>query len=452
MKPLNLDNSPCAPTSSNCVIWNGPDIACLSLCRGDTVTDVVYKLATELCAILDTLNVDNYDLACLSLNGCPPKTFDELIQALIEKICSCCDVTPVTPDTPSTPGDVNLFVTPAECFGITTQMLVTDYAVYLGEQICSILDELSVINDSITSLDGRVTALETAPAPVFVLPQFTIGCNIGSLISGSTEDIDEILEEFINAVWCPISTTLGSNGSLITAISAQCIAPTDPSIANPGATMVVSYPTYNTGTTIADVIRNLWIALCDLRAREYDVVAGSGITVSSANVAGLTTFTVNVAPPVPGVNQYLNATGAVDIKTSPSPTLYHFPAGYGTLSYLNITGSDIEIEVHAAFDSGKADLIPSAAYSDWVDGAIITTSGGADTIQYETFGGRSSIVMSLAGGGIPGDNIQVNMIKNSALFWRGTLPAGDSVSVKFKTDASAATGFLNRAQLYVKEI
>lgn len=452
MKPVNLDNSPCSPTSSNCVIWNGPDIPCLSLCKGDTVTDVVYKLATEFCTILDTLNVDNYDLSCLTLNGCAPKTFEELIQALIEKICECCDTTPANPNTPSTPSDVNLYVTPAECFGITTQMLVTDYAVYLGEQICDILDELSVINASITSLDGRVTALETAPPPVFVLPQFTIGCDIGSLISGSTEDIDVILEQFINAVWCPISTTLGDNTDLVAAVAAQCIATTDGSIANPGTSMVAAYPTYNTGATIADAVRNLWIALCDLRAREYDVVAGTGINVSSANVGGLTTFTVETAPVAAGVNQYLNATGAVDIKTSPSPTLYHFPAGYGTLSYLNITGSAIEIEVHASFDSGKADVASSDTYSDWVDGAIVTTSGGADTVEYETYGGRSVIFIELAGGGAAGDNIQVNMIKNSAIFWRGTLPAGDSVSLKFKTDATAATGFLNRAQLYIKEI
>ena len=47
MKPLNLDNSPCSPTSSNCVIWQGPDLACIKLCKGDTVSDVVAKLAAE---------------------------------------------------------------------------------------------------------------------------------------------------------------------------------------------------------------------------------------------------------------------------------------------------------------------------------------------------------------------------------------------------------------------
>ena len=47
MKPLNLDNKPCSPISSNCVIWQGPDIPCIKLCTGDTVSDVVAKLATD---------------------------------------------------------------------------------------------------------------------------------------------------------------------------------------------------------------------------------------------------------------------------------------------------------------------------------------------------------------------------------------------------------------------
>ena len=67
MKPLNLDNSPCTPTSSNCVIWQGPNIPCIKLCTGDTISDVVYKLATELCTVLDTLNITAYDLTCFNL-------------------------------------------------------------------------------------------------------------------------------------------------------------------------------------------------------------------------------------------------------------------------------------------------------------------------------------------------------------------------------------------------
>ena len=87
MKPLNLDNKPCSPISSNCVIWQGPDIECINICNGDSVSDVVAALATELCNVLDQINVSSYDLTCLGFtSACPPKDFEALIQFLINKI------------------------------------------------------------------------------------------------------------------------------------------------------------------------------------------------------------------------------------------------------------------------------------------------------------------------------------------------------------------------------
>jgi len=87
MKPININKEGCNPISSNCIVWQGPDIECINLCKGDTVTEVVYKLATELCKIIDTFNVSNYDISCLDL-ACTPKTFEELIQATITAICN----------------------------------------------------------------------------------------------------------------------------------------------------------------------------------------------------------------------------------------------------------------------------------------------------------------------------------------------------------------------------
>lgn len=87
MKPVNLDNGTASPISSNSVIWQGPDIPCIKLCKGDTVSDVVAKLATELCAILETLDPNNYDVSCFNV-ACPPSTMEELIQLLIDEICN----------------------------------------------------------------------------------------------------------------------------------------------------------------------------------------------------------------------------------------------------------------------------------------------------------------------------------------------------------------------------
>ena len=51
MIPTNSSNTTngCDSISSNCVIWQGPDISCINLCNGDTISDVTAKLAELVC-------------------------------------------------------------------------------------------------------------------------------------------------------------------------------------------------------------------------------------------------------------------------------------------------------------------------------------------------------------------------------------------------------------------
>jgi hypothetical protein len=101
MKPTNISNSEaCDPISSNCVIWKGPDLDCINLCKGDTISTVVAKMATELCSLIEQFKIENYDLAALNLDK-DPKNINELIQALINSINA-------NPDAIIPVGDVNL--------------------------------------------------------------------------------------------------------------------------------------------------------------------------------------------------------------------------------------------------------------------------------------------------------------------------------------------------------
>lgn len=86
--PLNINKQSCSPVSSNCVLWQGPDIPCLDLCKGDTVTDVVYQLGIEFCNVYEMLDPETYNTSCLDLDNCTVKNFKELMQALIDKVCS----------------------------------------------------------------------------------------------------------------------------------------------------------------------------------------------------------------------------------------------------------------------------------------------------------------------------------------------------------------------------
>ena len=300
MKPLNLDNSPCSPISSNCVIWQGPDIPCIKLCNGDTVSDVIFKLATELCNIMDLLNVNGYDLSCFDLASCKPQNIQELIQFLIERICALEAVDAVAAATPTTTNNIkssaDTLVTVAPCFvvGSTTVMTVAEYAQAMGTKICSIIDQITAINLQITDLDVRVTTLENTPAPVFTIPSFTLSCNINTLLSGVSYDIDDILQEYINNVWCGFYATTGSTANLASAVASQCILGTDLTKVNPAATYAVQYPNWiQPTTTVADLLNNAWIVLCDIYNGTTVTVTGATTSTIETTVTGGPAYTVS---------------------------------------------------------------------------------------------------------------------------------------------------------------
>ena len=115
-----MTNNGCMPISSNCVIWQGPNIPCLNLCKGDTITDVLYKLATDYCELLEQLDPTKYDLSCLNNTSCAIENFADLIQEVINKICEV-EQQEGPPGPPGEPGedgvDGNYVVTTALAIG-----------------------------------------------------------------------------------------------------------------------------------------------------------------------------------------------------------------------------------------------------------------------------------------------------------------------------------------------
>lgn len=290
MKPLNFDNSPCTPTSSNCVIWAGPDLKCINLCRGDSITDVVEKLAKELCAILDTLSITSYDLDCFNLVSCAPSTFTDLINFLIVKICELENV-PLTPGVPPSNGcPTDCIVSVAPCFvsGTITTMNLTEYVIAIGEKICAIIDLNALQDIAISDLDIRVTTLENTVPPTYTTPKFTLECTIDTLPSGSYQAIDLILQSFINDIWCTYVSTTGDAGCLANAISNQTVASTDLSIANPLAQMSVQYAGLwvTPAVQICDTINNIWACIEDLRNGHTTLTALDTATVNMIVTGG----------------------------------------------------------------------------------------------------------------------------------------------------------------------
>jgi hypothetical protein len=322
MKPLNLDNSPCSPISSNCVIWQGPDLACIKLCKGDTVSDVVAKLATELCTILDQLNVDNYDLTCFNSSACPPVDFQALIQFLISHICALentnvVTVTTLNPTnttetiyptkTPQSSTCPDCVVSIAPCFVIGTQttMQLTDYVTMIAERVCGLIDTINTQQIQINNIDGRVTALENVVPTPFTLPSIIVNCTLSAtVLGGIAYPIDTVLNALINDSgngYCSLISSTGLPADLFSAVSSQCISSSSPTLTNAPVPFGTEYlgTWVNTPTTVANSITNLWISLCDIYTylstdlTTTVVVGGEDITVTPVTVGTTTTYTVD---------------------------------------------------------------------------------------------------------------------------------------------------------------
>jgi hypothetical protein len=474
MKPLNLDNSPCSPISSNCVIWSGNDIPCINLCKGDTVSDVVFKLATELCTVLDTLNVNNYDLACLNLAGCDPKDFQALIQLLINKICELEGIPVPAPQPDGGACPTNCIVAVADCLGGGNDNLIS-YVQTIATKVCDLVSQITIIQNSITNINVTLVDLQTQidNLPIYNPPTVSISCQIGSLITPGAYQMDTLLDAFINDVWCSYYATTGTTTELVAAVGQICIADGDlqksnglPFSANPLWIQSAAYG------TVADAINNIWIALCDLYngLPIVDVVGTDDITVTSATVGTTTTFTVGRTPKI---NFYDEAVATVDVTTDPAfvNLTYFMPTAYAGLIYTNTSGVSKDYIVTVSYDQLMQNTVGGAGsdLSDWLDGAIVKN---AAVILYESIS-RPSINVNLFDSVtglpitsvtaetvittpsshpvVPGVQANSNVPLNKSFFKKVTLNAGETVSLKFKSK-SGGSGILERAQIFVQEL
>jgi len=165
IKPKDTQEG-CNPISSNCVVWQGPDIPCINLCNGDSVSDVVAKLAEELCTIVDQLDISLIDISCFGALAPEPQDFRDVVQLLVDRICNL--EAGSSNGIPSTGGcPDNCLVPIAQCLQFTdplgnvvTEIALRDYLILIGNRVCTILSEINGINGAITNIETRLAVIE----------------------------------------------------------------------------------------------------------------------------------------------------------------------------------------------------------------------------------------------------------------------------------------------------
>lgn len=270
MKPLNYSSDNCDPISSNCVIWQGPDIDCIDLCKGDTVSQVVYKLATELCTLLDKFSITTYDISCFNLADCAPETFEQLIQLLIDKICLL--ESGITPTIASAEGCPDCVVNTCSEFHYTspqgdtiTTMQLKDYVIAIGNKVCSIIGQISTINSTLEQLGDRISQNEiditNLQNQTLTLDPITPACVIDPAVPTDPIVVLQALEE----QFCNLRQYTGNEQAILTAIQAQCFDLNSQEQLNGTGPMSNIIGWNSTVENLSQSFSNLWHTVCDMR-------------------------------------------------------------------------------------------------------------------------------------------------------------------------------------------
>ena len=390
MKPLksNLHLKPedgCSKISSSCIIWQGPDIPCIDLCKGDTITDVIYDLAMLLCDMTEgVVDISGLDFKCIIEEGiAEPTTLIATLQAIIDKQCffeeNCC----------SDSDGVNVVVPISlpPCLYYTedgdeiTSLLPAAYSQYLATKICEVITEITSIKLSITNLQNRVTVLENntggggTGAAISIVSQCASSPSPGAIVP-----IGQAFSAF-EGKFCQLTSLIGTNAALSTAIAKEC---TDldiaPQLSNAEQTMSDLPGWVATPTTLSQSITNMWLTICDMRTAIEACCSGTPfggcvpVPVSNIQLTNLSASgsTINWTAPSVGANENPSQYNIKAFEWNGSATvgsaIFNANVPFGTNSY-NVTfipdpAKNYQIQIIAEYsceDSSVATLIAKLA-------------------------------------------------------------------------------------------
>lgn len=288
MIPTNSNNiTNCDPISSNCVIWQGPDLECVEICTGDTISNVVAALCTELINLQTIVNTGiEFNIANINqstLVGLTATNLEELIQLIIDNIIlnqnqggngssggefSCEEVFKCAVTTPACFDELYQFTS-----GSTLSEWITTVSnIFCGHE------GRSETQERLTGeLAQRVTNIEQEPKGEPTPRIYSSGVMTKNILT----PIDKITQA-LDSQFIQLRGTTGTAANISNGVNSQ---PAD--LATPTSTEGYSKSLYDNPITGGDSLYNVWVALDDTRRAIADIQKNCCNTVQLQRMGGI---------------------------------------------------------------------------------------------------------------------------------------------------------------------
>lgn len=430
----------CDNISSNCVVWQGPDITCIDLCTGDTITDVTHKLATKVCKLITdgvTANpsLAGLDLTCLKIPGITPTELVPVLQAMVVQICANTGTGQV-PNSSSNlspsaqvQADLPIMTLPAclqynDASGNPVTTLRLDlFATLISQQVCTNLASIQVINTTLTSYSSRLDILEACVLPcssAVVEKQVVPTCiiNVGVLTDVS------VLLLALEVRFCALETAVGLPAAINLAIGQTTITSSTLSLSGnkPAYGAIVGWN--STVTSLAQSVQNSWIVMDDL----YAAVANIQTNCCPSGCEGITYgFTTTEIFASSGLISSIN----FNFQNSSIPNDFNDASGFSVIKVTDVAG------VVAQSTVSVSTLQNSVGGIDLSVATLNTAQSMTAQVQYGFTNGVDTC-----------DSIQSSTIK-------GVVPCPTTITVSGVTATAATVSFsqlLGSTAVYVIDI
>ena len=412
----SISTNGCDNISSNCVIWQGPDIACIDLCSGDTITEVTAKLATEVCKLITTgvtanPSLTGLDLTCLNIPGVTPTELVPVLQSMVVQICE--NSTSVVQ-----PSDLPIMTLPA-CLQYNdaqgnpvTELRLDLFAALIANQVCTNLASINILNSALTSITGRLVILEACVLPcsgAVVETQVIPTCVMPAVLT----DVSVLLLA-LEARFCSLETAVGLPAAILNTIQQSFIVSSTSQLTNPGSNYGSIGGWSSSPVNLAQSVQNAWVVIDDMYTAIASIQLNCCPSGCDSVVFGYTT-TSNLD------SNGVIASVTFNFQTSSIPASFNDCAGATTVTITDVTGISVVNTVNVSSLQNDA------------SGVTLTTN---------TLNTQQNLTASVAF--CVSDGTDANSCTtNQSNIITGILPCPSVINVTSLTSTSATVGFTN---------
>jgi len=319
----SISTNGCDNISSNCVIWQGPDIACINLCSGDSVSEVVSKLATEVCTLITSgvtanPNLTGLDLSCLNIPGTTPTQIVPVLQAMVVQICA-------NTASKAQPAAALPVMTLPVCLQYNdasgnpvTQLPLDQFATRIANQVCLNLTAIGIIQTTLTSYNTRLNTLEACVLPcsgAVVEAKVIPTCILPSTLTNVS-----VLLLALEARFCALETAVGLPAAILGTIGQTSLTNASAQLTNPGSNYGSIGGWNSSPANLAQTVQNAWVVIDDM----YTAIASIQLNCCPSGCDSVifgytTTNSLNSAGEIQGIN--------FNFQTSSIPAAFNDCAG-----------------------------------------------------------------------------------------------------------------------------